>query len=281
MSVQRMIVGPRAEVFALFMLGQGIGFSVTGELDIWAVLFAFLWSRMGVVAIQIINASRDARANRIATADRMQKLAIAMIAVMVGLYLVWMGLYSWVSGLTAMLLTLLLAGIYYLPPMRLRYYGGGEIVEMLALGIGVPVVSAYLRAEHQLPIVAVTSLFPFGLLALAAALNRRWFSLHEDRRLGKATLPSRLAPRRVVVFLAGLFGFAALLFGSHAINYSYMPIVFPILAALLCVYYAYAFYQNRNTVGDVVQRLPLRDMASRALVITALVYAAGWAVGGM
>jgi 1,4-dihydroxy-2-naphthoate octaprenyltransferase/chlorophyll synthase len=78
---------------------------------------------------------------------------------------------------------------YTLPPLRLNYRGGGEILEMLGVGIALPSYNAYLQAGG----VSVTSwpwIAGFALLSLASAAASGLSDEQSDRIGGKRTLAS-------------------------------------------------------------------------------------------
>lgn len=78
---------------------------------------------------------------------------------------------------------------YTLPPIRLNYRGGGEWLEMLGVGIGLPLYNVYLQAggidRAMWPWVA-----GFSILSLASGVASGLSDEESDRRGGKRTVAS-------------------------------------------------------------------------------------------
>lgn len=107
-------------------------------------------------------------------------------------------------ALAGLSLTIFVA--YTLPPLRLNYRGGGELCEMLGVGIVLPALSAY----HQGGVVLAEGawLLPgFALLALASAVSSGLADERSDRAGGKRTVVTTIGnplARRVVELLVVL-----------------------------------------------------------------------------
>jgi len=100
---------------------------------------------------------------------------------------------------------------YSLPPLRLNYRGGGELLEMFGVGLLLPWLNAYLQTGA----VFYSALWPlpgFALLSLASALASTLSDEVSDRQGGKTTLATRsgnAVVRRAVEWLGplGLFSY--------------------------------------------------------------------------
>jgi 4-hydroxybenzoate polyprenyltransferase len=92
------------------------------------------------------------------------------------------------------ILALGLFAAYSLPPIRLNYRGGGEVLEALGVGVVLPWYAAYAVSGEVLP--AGTTLLP-GLtaLALGSAVASGLSDEDSDRRGGKRTVVSLLGNR--------------------------------------------------------------------------------------
>ncbi|MBX3270909.1 MAG: prenyltransferase [Sandaracinaceae bacterium] len=93
---------------------------------------------------------------------------------------------------------LLIFVAYTLPPIRANYRGGGELLEMLGVGVALPWTQAYLQGG-ALALDGLWLLVGFSLLALASAIASGLADERSDRRGGKVTFVSRfgnLAGRR-------------------------------------------------------------------------------------
>jgi len=75
---------------------------------------------------------------------------------------------------------------YTLPPLRLNYRGGGELLEALGVGVVLPGIHAYLQGGSSAPGLAL--LPGFALLSLASAIASGLSDERSDRAGGKRTL---------------------------------------------------------------------------------------------
>ncbi len=97
---------------------------------------------------------------------------------------------------------------YSLPPLRLNYRGGGELVEMVGVAGVLPLWNCYVQSGLILP-RSLPVLIPFALLALASALASGLADEHSDRLGGKVTFTTLLgnpAVRGAVVVLVAAAG---------------------------------------------------------------------------
>ena len=78
---------------------------------------------------------------------------------------------------------------YTLPPIRLNYRGGGELLEMLGVGIALPIYNVYLQAGIVAPQVWPWVL-GFAFLSLGSGIGSGLSDEQSDRRGGKRTLAS-------------------------------------------------------------------------------------------
>ncbi|HJL15409.1 MAG TPA: prenyltransferase, partial [Sandaracinaceae bacterium LLY-WYZ-13_1] len=87
---------------------------------------------------------------------------------------------------------------YTLPPVRLNYRGGGELLEMLGVGVLLPWLQAYLQGGDPTP-PGLWLLPGFALLSTASAVASGLSDERSDARGGKRTFVTRfgnLAGRR-------------------------------------------------------------------------------------
>lgn len=125
---------------------------------------------------------------------------------------------------------LALFAAYSLPPLRLNYRGGGELLEMVGVGVALPLLNLYAQrgslaegASHALP--------GFALLSLASALASGLSDERSDRIGGKRTVATALGNRltRALTAASAYAGVAAwtiaglgswpLLFGAAIASY--------------------------------------------------------------
>ncbi len=92
-------------------------------------------------------------------------------------------------ALEAGLFSMLLFVAYTLPPLRLNYRGGGELLEMFGVGIALPLYNAYLQAGGISP-SAWLWVLGFSLLSLASGVASGLSDEESDRAGGKRTFAS-------------------------------------------------------------------------------------------
>lgn len=93
--------------------------------------------------------------------------------------------------------------LYTLPPVRLNYRGGGEVLEMLGVGFFLPWWSGYLQMGNPMP-AGLVVLPAFALLSLASALASGLADEESDRLGGKHTFTTSFGPLAVCQAAEGL-----------------------------------------------------------------------------
>lgn len=88
-------------------------------------------------------------------------------------------------GLSCMLIFV----AYTLPPIRLNYRGGGELLEMLGVGLALPLYNVYLQAGNIVP-RAWPWIVGFSVLSLASGVASGLSDEESDRVGGKRTFAS-------------------------------------------------------------------------------------------
>lgn len=78
---------------------------------------------------------------------------------------------------------------YTLPPIRLNYRGGGELLEMLGVGLALPLYNAYLQAGASVPRIWPW-LAGFSVLSLGSGIASGLSDEQSDRAGGKRTFAS-------------------------------------------------------------------------------------------
>lgn len=96
---------------------------------------------------------------------------------------------------------------YTLPPLRLNYRGGGELLEMLGVGVVLPVVSGYFQSGELVSPSSVV-LVGFAPLALASAVASGLSDERSDRAGGKRTVVGLVGNERAraLVLVLGALG---------------------------------------------------------------------------
>lgn len=111
---------------------------------------------------------------------------------------------------------------YTLPPIRLNYRGGGELLEGLGVGAVLPALNVYAQAG-TLRDPRLVLLLPFVALSLASAVASGLADERSDRRGGKrtvATLLGNRGSRRIVESLTilGGIGWLAIAWGEPQVG---------------------------------------------------------------
>ncbi len=130
---------------------------------------------------------------------------------------------------------------YSLPPLRLNYRGGGELLEMLGVGFALPWINAYMQGglgsetllwlPRAWPVLVGSS-----LLALASAVASGLGDEVSDRKGGKRTFTTMLGnpmARRLTEALVALGALAWILAGLFA---EHVPLVVVLLPIAILAY---------------------------------------------
>lgn len=193
------------------LLGQAIGVAASGRVCMNALALGFAFTLCDLLFVVFLNDWGDRRVDRLKRQmfpDSSPKtipdeVLPAGSLLSAGLFA---GLAALVVALVAAntlarpaapLAALALLGLfvaYTLPPLRLNYRGGGELLEALGVGVALPAFQAYLQSGELLG--AGAWLLPgFGLLAWAGAIASGLSDEQSDRRGGKRTYASEYGNR--------------------------------------------------------------------------------------
>ncbi|MDC0715131.1 prenyltransferase [Stigmatella sp. ncwal1] len=245
------------KVFVPAVLGQAVGAASAGRLSAGALAFGLLWMLADVAFIVLLNDWGDREVD--ALKRRMFPKGCSPKTIPDGILPARALL---VAGLGAGVLALLVAGVagvllarpallplaalglfvfaaYTLPPLRLNYRGGGEVLEMVGVGGVLPALHAYAQCGQWAPLEL--KLLAPGLLALclSSALASGLSDEESDRAGGKRTFTtllgnpvSRRASEALLVLGALLWLGAAWLSGNA------LPRGGLVLAALLTLFFA-------------------------------------------
>lgn len=138
---------------------------------------------------------------------------------------------------------------YTLPPLRLNYRGGGELLEMLGVGIALPLYNAYLQAGN-IPPRTWPWVAGFALLSLASGVASGLSDEQSDRAGGKRTWASTFgnAPARRMAEACVLLG-AGVWVGSSLWRPAWVPLVASLPAVAII---AWNFLQMRRVSPSAV-----------------------------
>ncbi|MCB9627564.1 MAG: prenyltransferase [Sandaracinaceae bacterium] len=197
------------------LLGQGAGALHAGRVDVAAALLGSVFSLGLLVFIVLLNDWSDAGVDRVKRAlypsecspktipDQLLEagallragllaLALAVFAAFAAEQLLARAWAGWAALACAGIF-----GAYSLPPLRLNYRGGGELLEALGVGVALPVWNAYVQGGAALPPVLSDLLPAFATLSLGSALASGLSDEVSDRCGGKRTFTTWLGNPRV------------------------------------------------------------------------------------
>ena len=105
------------------------------------------------------------------------------------------------------LAAMLLMWLYSFPPARLSYRGGGELLQGIGIGIGLPSLGYYLQTEMILAPSWIIG--PAALLGVCSNVLTALPDLEDDQRAGKRTWPVRQGMGSARRFASAGIAFAA------------------------------------------------------------------------
>lgn len=287
-------------------LGQAIGIAATGRVDPLALSLGLLLVVFDLAFVVLLNdwgdQEVDALKRRIA-ADLCSPKTIPD-GILEPSSVLWGGLGAGAltlavaataehvlsrPGLTiATLLCLLVFVAYSLPPLRLNYRGGGEILEMIGVGFALPWVTAYLQSGIAMPRGLVV-LPAFALMCLASALASGLADEPSDRLGGKRTFTTMFGPASVRHAAEGLVLGAILVWAALPILASDVAQVWMVVPVVLVMGVDYRELRKQALRSDPEQDLThaaykarLHDCVWRgALVLAVVLVVTGILRGGI
>lgn len=246
------------KVIVPFLLGQALGIFHSHTFSLGGFLIGGMFIVTGSIFIVLMNDWYDAPIDTIKEdmfPDHPRRKTIpagvltaeqvfngAMISGLITLVIAIIGGIG--LGLGDLAFYALLCGVafvlYTLPPVKLNYRGGGELMEMLGVGLALPMFSAYLQARTFTIAGIWQFIVPFMIMMLANALVGGIDDEESDRKGGKITvftLFGNRTGRRLIEVLFIIAPIVMLVF--HMLLREFTPIIFlpPILALLGGYYY--------------------------------------------
>jgi 1,4-dihydroxy-2-naphthoate octaprenyltransferase len=262
------------------VLGQGIGVAGAGRIDFIALALGLAFTAFHLAFVVLVNdwgdqdvdalkrrlypdqgpdAGPDGCAPKTIPDDVLDERSVLLGGVGAGvLALAVAGLGEHLLGRPGLLagaaLCLLLLVLYTLPPVRLNYRGGGEVLEMLGVGFFLPWWSAYLQGGNAMP-AGLVVLPAFSLLSLASAMASGLADEESDRLGGKRTFTTRFGALAVRQAAEGLVVGAMLVWAALpwlAPLYAQLWMVFPVVVVMVADYRELLLDGRR--VGDAMHR---------------------------
>lgn len=203
------------------LLGQSLGAYLAGGMNPVAVVFGISFVVADLLYIVFLNDWADQEVDRIkrqmfpdgcspktipdGILSSRSLLLAGLAAGTVGLFVAWL-FGSWLgrpwlfAGASAAL------GVFWaytLPPLRLNYRGGGELLEAAGVGFVLPWLNAYAQSGTVwAPVYGL--LAPFVVLSLSSAVASGLADERSDVAGGKTTVASRFGNRFARRFVEGL-----------------------------------------------------------------------------
>jgi 1,4-dihydroxy-2-naphthoate octaprenyltransferase len=193
------------------LLGQAIGIDATGTISFAGLALGVAFTALDIVFVVLMNDWGDQEVDRIKRSmfpDSSPKTiadgilpapAVLGVGALAGLGAVAVALAGeialdrpWLT--VAAVLALAVFAAYTLPPLRLNYRGGGELLEALGVGLVLPWINAYAQSGRALA-PALLVLPGFALFALSSAVASGLADERSDRRGGKRTFTTLLGNR--------------------------------------------------------------------------------------
>ena len=222
------------------ILGQAAAWHITARFSWYWFAAAFLWGVLDHLFVIFSNDFADRKADSVQrtilsggsgviaegrlTSRQVKRAAQgAVIVLLVYSCLLAVAGRGWTPayGLAA----ILLLWVYSFPPIRLSYRGGGELLQGIGMGIGLPSLGYYLQTEVLFAPGWV--IWPAALLGVCSNVLTALPDVEVDTRAGKRTWPVRLGIRS-----ARRFGSAGIAFAAFAVFLWTPGIPVPAKAAL-------------------------------------------------
>lgn len=231
------------------LLGQAIGVAATGRVCTSALALGFAFTVCDLLFVVFLNDWGDRRVDALkrqmfpdsspktipdAVLPASSLLTAGLLAGLAALLVAFVAASTLARplALVAALGLLALFAAYTLPPLRLNYRGGGELLEALGVGVALPCFQAYLQSGELL--TAGMWLLPgFALLAWAGAIASGLSDEQSDRRGGKRTYASEYGNRAARALIERLVLAATLVWAIGMRLGGVVPAPFAALAVVI------------------------------------------------
>ncbi len=237
-------------------LGQGIGVAAAGQVDLWGLVLGVPFTLALVAFLVLINdwgdqhvdglkrrLYPDACSPKTIPDDVLDPGSVLLGGIGAGVLVLALAAVGehvlhrpGLLGGAAVCVLLLVA--YTLPPLRLNYRGGGEVLEMLGVGFFLPWWNAYAQSGKAMP-AGMVVLPAFALLCLASALASGLADEESDRLGGKRTFTTMFGPIAVRQAVEGLVVGAMLVWAALpwlAPYYAQLWMVMPVVVVMIADY---------------------------------------------
>lgn len=278
-------------------LGQAIGIDATGAVSLAGLAIGAAFTVLDLAFVVLINDWGDQRVDRIKRSmfpessrktipDRVLDARTVMVAGAIAGAMAIAVAFAGEVGLdrpglgVAAIGALGLFVAYTLPPLRLNYRGGGELLEALGVGVVLPWINAY--AQSGRPLAPGLVVLPgFAILALSSAIASGLADERSDRRGGKRTFATAIGnplSRRLIEVLAVVGPITWAITGWLAPGAPTLPLLAAAGAGLLGIAALRAASAAAQTDAFEAQRI-YKGALHRLIGESALVLAGGMALG--
>jgi 1,4-dihydroxy-2-naphthoate octaprenyltransferase len=205
------------------ILGQAAAWHLTRRFEVWWLAAAMLWGVLDHLFVVFANdfADHNADSGRRTLLSggsgvipegklsaRQVKRAAQSAALLLMLYSCGLALLG--RGLTPLyaLAALLLMWLYSFEPVRLSYRGGGELLQGIGVGVGLPSLGYYLQTEVVFAPAWVIG--PAALLGVCSNVLTALPDVEDDAKAQKQTWPVRHGMASARRFASAAIAFTAL-----------------------------------------------------------------------
>lgn len=150
------------------------------------------------------------------------------------------------------LVTAILGFFYSAPPLRLSYYGLGEIIVGIIFG-PLLMIGVYYAACGKIDHLVIFISIPIGLLVTNIIFVHSIMDYEPDKKVGKITLAVLLKNRTAIIFLyfiVLIIPFVCIFEGVFrcylSLYYLYVFLTLPIAIALFYLMYQYIYYPDKK-----------------------------------
>jgi 1,4-dihydroxy-2-naphthoate octaprenyltransferase len=193
----------------------------------------------------------------------------ALLVGVVGAVALWLGGVLDGVALALLAVVAVLGWQYSVPPLSLAWRGWGELDNALLGGVLLPVYGAAVAGEATLAVAL--AFLPFGCVVFVNLLATTWPDREADAAVGKATLATRLSPRRLrALYVAGVVATGALLAGFHGGPVPALVCWASLLAVPPLVWGAATYTRRRSPLPTVVAMVTLAAAQAGAWATVAL-----------
>ncbi|MCH9688673.1 MAG: prenyltransferase [Deltaproteobacteria bacterium] len=234
-------------------LGQGIGIAAGGRVDPWGLLLGIPFTVALLAFVVLVNDWGDQEVDELKRRlypdgcspktipdDVLEPGSVLLGGMGAGvLALALAGVAELVLGRPGLLggaaACMGLLVLYTLPPARLNYRGGGEVLEMVGVGFFLPWWNAYVQGGSPMP-AGMVVLPAFALLCLASALASGLSDEESDRLGGKRTFTTMFGSTAVRQAVEGLVVGAMLVWAALpwlAPYYAQFWMVMPVVVVMI------------------------------------------------